>query len=139
MSETLEIETPKPSPLTPPKCDHCSLTRVAMMEMKPGRDGLPWWLCSFCWWEGRQPMKLGRVKVQSEELDEPKPKVRPYAPAEIAQHFGRKFIGPLDVRHKLQAVHESGICSKHANWFTYDELAKCTWADTGEPCGVLES
>lgn len=34
-----------------------------MVPMQPGRDGVPWQLCSPCWREGRQPFKLGMFKV----------------------------------------------------------------------------
>lgn len=33
-----------------------------MVPMKPGKDGVPWELCSPCWREGRAPFKLGMFK-----------------------------------------------------------------------------
>ena len=44
-------------------CDHCQESKPVMVPMAPGKDGVPWELCSSCWIEGRQPMKLGRFKV----------------------------------------------------------------------------
>ena len=44
-------------------CDDCGETAVAMIAMKPGRDGKPWELCGGCFVEGTKPMKLGMFKT----------------------------------------------------------------------------
>lgn len=37
-------------------CDDCKRTLMTIMvEMEPGRDGKPWWLCKRCWKEGLPP------------------------------------------------------------------------------------
>lgn len=41
-------------------CEHCHVglaqrSRISV-EMKPGRDGIPWFLCLRCWLDGVRPM-----------------------------------------------------------------------------------
>lgn len=31
------------------KCGGCGESPAVMLEMAPGRDGAPWWLCGPCW------------------------------------------------------------------------------------------
>lgn len=52
-----------PSSISIPHCEHCGKFHRIMIQMQPGRDGVPWQLCSPCWREGRQPFKLGMFKV----------------------------------------------------------------------------
>lgn len=47
-------------------CEHCrvGLARHARItiEMKPGKDGIPWFLCLRCWMDGIRPMnRIGEV------------------------------------------------------------------------------
>jgi hypothetical protein len=50
------------------KCELCGETdRTVLVGMKPGKDGVPWWLCVKDWSEGRTPFKLGRFKAETTE------------------------------------------------------------------------
>jgi len=56
-----------------PHCEHCPVPRprhVTLMEMQPGRDGAPWYLCPRHWFDGLRPndprqIGTGRVVVES--------------------------------------------------------------------------
>lgn len=36
-------------------CGDCARETVVMLEMRPGRDKQPWWLCSGCWIASTKP------------------------------------------------------------------------------------
>ena len=62
-------------------CEHCGVkasdrTHVFVM-MKPGDDGVPWYLCRQCWADGIHPMKMGKVKVDASKPVKPPPKTKP--------------------------------------------------------------
>lgn len=71
----------------------------------------------------------------------PKPKVRPYTPVEAVQHLGREMN--WDYGHANQKLIQVGLT--HAliagdqGYASYESLAEhYRWADTNEPCGILE-
>lgn len=50
-------------------CSDCGDSATVMVEMLPGVDGSPWWLCSACWIIGVKPV-VRRVVVDSTRLDQ---------------------------------------------------------------------
>ena len=54
-------------PESPITCDHCGATHPIMVQMQPGKDGKPWWLCVRDWRDGLQPMKCGLVPAKYRE------------------------------------------------------------------------
>lgn len=56
------------TPLTiTPTCDHCEQGPHApngvMLEMAPGPDGIPWYLCPKCWFEGLHPNSMRTLGI----------------------------------------------------------------------------
>lgn len=45
-----------------PKCAHCARTGI-LVEMEPGRDGQPWFLCGRCYVDGLKPTYEDKVTV----------------------------------------------------------------------------
>lgn len=41
-------------------CADCGKERAVMLGMRPGRDGVEWFVCSRCWIESTTPKSLGR-------------------------------------------------------------------------------
>lgn len=42
-------------------CELCGKSEVVLVEMQPGPDGVPWWLCIRDYVDGLFPGKLGRI------------------------------------------------------------------------------
>jgi len=56
-------------------CEHCNAQRderVVFIEMKPGKDRTPWFLCIRCWIEGIRPMN--RNETIAVDVVKPPPK-----------------------------------------------------------------
>lgn len=45
-------------------CELCGATGAVLVEMQPGKDGVPWYLCVRDWIEGRTSMKCGRIPAR---------------------------------------------------------------------------
>jgi len=52
-------------------CEHCPATGPVLVEMAPGRDGQPWWLCVACWKEGRRPFIIGNLTTRPRRAEPP--------------------------------------------------------------------
>lgn len=97
---------------------------------------------SYSWFEPRCLLPLTPPKP-------PQPKYRPYTPVEAAEQGfsrfqGREFFYRMNDFGKpklcrLNGIGPCGINSLESGCVTYESFAeKCTWADTGEPCGARE-
>jgi len=55
-------------------CELCSAeARGLFVQMMPGKDGKPWWLCFRCWLDGVRPMaKNDVVKTAKVKASAPK-------------------------------------------------------------------
>lgn len=61
-----------------------------MVEMKPGHDGKPWFLCVPDYNDGREPFKLGLIDAQYRtEIEIPPTEERSAAKADVGD-FSRK-------------------------------------------------
>ena len=75
-------------------------------------------------------------------ISPPPPKVRPYTPREAVEFLGRKATdGVLQFAVTSIEKHRIGVLTPNVcNKLSYEEFAEhYTWADTGEPCGVVET
>jgi hypothetical protein len=60
MSRVIESATVEAVLVLEVTCDHCQREPRpdpgdVFMEMQPGRDGAPWYLCAACWFDGLFP------------------------------------------------------------------------------------
>ena len=97
--------------------------------------------------ETRWRLLMELQQQQSRELEmlrsttRKSPKVRPYTPREAVEFLGRKATdGVLQFAVTSIEKHRIGVLTPNVcNKLSYEEFAEhYIWADTGEPCGVVE-
>lgn len=51
-------------PVPDRQCEQCGEANTVLVEMEPGRDRAPWFLCVKDWAEGTKPTKCGRIPAK---------------------------------------------------------------------------